>query len=112
MISFDERATDGSIYLNETERGTILWRKVAYIIEHPAPTINGTHYVRNRRSAGALFVLFERRFLGACRPAFIDARPIDNPDKLAGKDSIDRERERGAIPIPSLGFQSNENRPV
>lgn len=36
-------------------------------------------------------------------PPFIDARPIDNPDKLAGKDSIERERE--ARPF---NFQSNK----
>lgn len=55
--------------------------KVAYIIEHPfhAPTINDTHYVRNRRfKAGTLFVLFECRFLGACRAA---SRHSSTPDR-------------------------------
>lgn len=76
----DERATDARGDPSRRDRSICLrngtWddivdgtRKVAYIIGHPAPTINGTHYVRNRRSAGALFVLFERRFLGACRAA-------------------------------------------
>lgn len=71
--------------------------KVAYIIEHPfhAPTINDTHYVRNRRFGRDVRVV-RMPFPGGVQggvPPFIDARPIDNPDKLAGKDSIERERE-------------------
>lgn len=44
-------------------------------------------------------------------PPFIDARPIDNPDKLAGKDSI--ERERGSsfqFPIEQMGLRFNEEK--
>lgn len=86
---------------------------MAYIIEHPfhAPTINDTHYVRNRRFGRDVRVV-RMPFPGGVQggvPPFIDARPIDNPDKLAGKDSIERERERdSSFPIEQTGLRFDE----
>lgn len=88
-----DRSTDRNVGRGGIVRGT----KVAYIIEHPfhAPTINDTHYVRNRRFGRDVRVV-RMPFPGGVQggvPPFIRARPIDNPDKLAGKDSIERGRE-------------------
>lgn len=84
---------------------------MAYIIEHPfhAPTINDTHYVRNRRFGRNVRVV-RMPFPGGVQggvPPFIDARPIDNPDKLAGKDSIERERD-SSFPIEQTGLRFDE----
>lgn len=89
-----DRSTDRNVGRGGIVRGT----KVTYIIEHPfhAPTINDTHYVRNRRFG---------RDEGSCcsnavswgragrRPA-IHPRPTDRQPRQIGWERLYRERER------------------